>query len=379
MTVSAHDTNTMYCLGACTTEQPRPPTPTPTEIPQITPVITKKTPQIIQKTVATPNPCQKTAVVSRHNQGQKGLLRRLLDLLVEFYNLLLRLTGKEPRVAPQPVTPCPASPTNQPTPTSPQGITSVPVTTAPTIAPTKSVVAGSAGCGLPITPGKTTQTITVNGTKRTYILVIPTGLDPNKSVPIIMGFHGGSDTAENASQYMGLTGTEQALYVYPQAPYWAEAGGVAWDVNPAGVDFPYFDAMLSELGKKHCVDTTRVFAAGKSNGAFFVNALACNRPNAIKAIASVAGGGVSSSCTKSMPAMIVHGSADTAVPFAQGVTTRDFWRQLNKCSATTTPVSPSPCVGYSGCSKSVVWCQHSGGHDWPTWAGAGIRKFFLSL
>ena len=51
--------------------------------------------------------------------------------------------------------------------------------------------------------------------------------------------------------------SEAALYVYPQAPYWPAAGGVAWNVDPAGVDFPYFDALIADLGRKFCVDTTR--------------------------------------------------------------------------------------------------------------------------
>jgi polyhydroxybutyrate depolymerase len=100
------------------------------------------------------------------------------------------------------------------------------------------------------------------------------------------------------------------------------------------------------------VDSARVFATGKSNGAFFVNSLLCQRAASCKAAASVAGGGPQYSCSTPKAFMGVHGSAS---------------------------VSPSPCVSYPGTLNPVVWCEHSGGHVWPSWAGADIRSFFLGL
>ena len=239
---------------------------------------------------------------------------------------------------------------------------------------------GTPGCGLPTTTGTTTRTLTVNGAQRTYLVSVPNGLNPNTVTPVVMGFHGGSSTSAAARNSYGLEGSEPAIYVYPQAPYWPEAGGVAWDVNPAGVDFPYFDAMLEDLKNKHCVDTARVFAAGKSNGGFFVNALACYRAQAIRALASVAGGGPSGNCSQAKAAMIVHGSADPIVPVATGKRSRDYWLAAGQyASAPPVSVSPPPCMSYPGTIHPVVWCEHSGGHTWPSWTGAAVRTFFLSL
>lgn len=145
------------------------------------------------------------------------------------------------------------------------------------------------------------------------------------------------------------------------------------------VDFPYFDAMLNDLKNKHCVDTARVFVAGKSNGGFFVNSLACNRPNAVRALASVAGGGPQHHCTQPKPAMIVHGSADTVVSIGSGRYSRDYWLFLNQYpNSTPVPATPPPCVSYPGTLNPVLWCQHGGGHTWPTWVGPAVRGFFLS-
>ena len=177
---------------------------------------------------------------------------------------------------------------------------------------------------------------------------------------------------------MGLTGPEAAFYVYPQAPYWPAAGGVAWDVSPTGVDFPYFDALLGELALNYCIDSTRISATGKSNGAFFVNALACHRPGVLRSIAPVAGGGPSSNCTKAISAMVVHGSADPVVAINSGRQSRDYWLAASLYTgAAPVPATPAPCISYPGTSNPVLWCQHSGAHIWPGWAGLGIRQFFL--
>ena len=76
--------------------------------------------------------------------------------------------------------------------------------------------------------------------------------------------------------------------------------------------------------------------------------------------------------------MIVHGSADTAVPLRSGQYSRDYWLYRDfYAGATPTAVVPAPCVSYPGTVVPVLWCQHSGGHIWPTWAGAAITNFFL--
>lgn len=237
------------------------------------------------------------------------------------------------------------------------------------------------GCGQAVSPGTSTQTIAVGSARRTYLLVVPAAVPAGTALPVIMALHGGSDTAENANRYMGLGNDRAALYVYPQAPYWPEAGGVGWNVDPAGVDFPYFDTLIADLGKKFCVDPTRIFAAGKSNGGFMVNALACFRPGMLRGIASVGGGGPQTSrCTAGVAAMIVHGQADHTVSMRSGQWSRDYWLARNRnTGAAPVPTKIPPCVGYPGAAKPVLWCQHQGGHSWPGWTGTGIIDFFLGL
>ncbi|MEA2231850.1 MAG: polyhydroxybutyrate depolymerase [Solirubrobacteraceae bacterium] len=234
-------------------------------------------------------------------------------------------------------------------------------------------------CGLPPIPGTTTETIVVGGVQRTYLKVVPASVVANRPVPVIMGFHGGNDTAQAAEAYMGLTSADPVLYVYPQGARFGLAWA-GWNVDPAGADFPFVDAILADLKSRHCVDPARVFAAGKSNGAFFVNSLLCHRAASFRAAASVAGGGRPSTCAQPRAYMGIHGSADRTVPISTGIQSRDRWLADNRyANAPIVAVDPSPCASYPGTLNRVVWCGHPGGHIWPGWAGAAIRSFFLGL
>ena len=242
---------------------------------------------------------------------------------------------------------------------------------------------GAAPCaGLVSAAATTDESVDVNGATRTYVLAIPVPLDGSSAVPLIFGFHGFGGTGDAASQYFGLTGTEPAVYAYPQAlPLPGQNGGIGWDMEADGVDIAFIDALVAKLSAEHCIDPARVFAAGHSHGASFSNHLGCYRPELLRAIAPVAGGGPwAGECTGSVSAMLTHGAADGDVPISNGIGSRDHWLEANGCAgAASSPAEPAPCVVYDGCSEPVLWCEHAGGHEWPDFAGSGIRGFFLSF
>jgi polyhydroxybutyrate depolymerase len=238
---------------------------------------------------------------------------------------------------------------------------------------------GTPGCGQPVKPGATKHTIVANGEPRTYLKIVPNGLDPKTPVPVIMGLHGGNGAAEQANAYMGLTGSAAALYIYPQAGPFLDARA-GWNVDPAGKDLPYFDALVADLKAHNCVQASRIFVAGMSNGGFMVNSLLCHRPNLFRAAASVAGGGPQNNCTTPRAFLGVHGTADPTVPIGTGRYSRSYWLAANKHGGgAPAPANPSPCVSHPGTLNPVIWCEHSGAHDWPSWAGSTIRNWFLSL
>jgi hypothetical protein len=74
--------------------------------------------------------------------------------------------------------------------------------------------------------------------------------------------------------------------------------------------------------------------------------------------------------------MVIHGTTDSVIPLEEGEGARDVFLQTNECGETTSPTDPDPCIAYDGCAAPVHWCQFSGDHEWPDFAGAGVWQFF---
>jgi polyhydroxybutyrate depolymerase len=155
----------------------------------------------------------------------------------------------------------------------------------------------------------------------------------------------------------------------------------AWDLT-GNTDLAFFDALLTKIESQYCVDKNRIFAAGHSSGGYFSNVLGCKRGDVLRGIAPVSGGGPFGTCTGQVAAWIAHGTNDTTVLPAQGRASRDHWVTANTCDgATSSPVTPSPCVEYASCDAgyAVRWCEYNGTHTYPTFAPQGIWSFFKSL
>jgi polyhydroxybutyrate depolymerase len=212
---------------------------------------------------------------------------------------------------------------------------------------------------------------------RTYFFTPPTNYQIATAYPLIIAFHGSGDNGANVRGYYGLEepAKGQALFVYPSGN--AADGG--WSLANDGPDVKLVDAILKELLASYCVDTDAVFATGFSYGGWMATQIACARPMVIKGIAPVAGGGPQGSCSSATPAMIIHGSADGAEPIVAGENARNHYRDTNGCQSSSQPASPSPCVSLNGCKSPVLWCEHAGGHEIPTFARQGMWDFFESL
>ena len=118
------------------------------------------------------------------------------------------------------------------------------------------------------------------------------------------------------------------------------------------------------------------------------NSLGCWKADVISAIAPCSGGPARpkdeddvfywGECNGQVAAMVMHGSSDAVIPLVEGEMARDIFLGENECDETSTSTDPSPCVAYDGCAKPVHWCEFSGGHDWPDFAGDGVWDFFAA-
>lgn len=237
------------------------------------------------------------------------------------------------------------------------------------------------GCGRSANPGAHNREITVNGTRRTFIVVVPDGYDPNTPIPLIFGWHGNGWNANSfrPSVAVEASADRPAIFVYADGlPVGGGASG--WDLSNSGRDVRLFDALVTQLRRELCIEETRIFSYGRSYGAFFTNTLACARPNVLRASAAISGGGPGGGCVGPTSAWVSHNMDDGTVGFQNGVNTRNYFVNANQCDPNdVTQIVPDTCVEYNGCMprSRVVWCaQPTGGHNPPNFAGASIWAFF---
>jgi polyhydroxybutyrate depolymerase len=202
-------------------------------------------------------------------------------------------------------------------------------------------------------------------TNRFFWLRLPNGYDPTRAYPTVFIGPGCGESGA-ASIPIQTVSMDDAIVV--------GLNGVGNCFNKDAADTPelaYFDTTLAAVEASTCVDTSRVFMAGFSSGAWLTSYLGCVRGNVIRAQASSAGGlpPIPPTCTGPIPAMYV---ADTDDPDNPPSTVMVALRRVltaNGCGTETEPYDigvPSPCVQYQGCLPGypVVWCETSGiGHS----------------
>jgi poly(3-hydroxybutyrate) depolymerase len=240
-----------------------------------------------------------------------------------------------------------------------------------------TAVTMSSGCGTEPAP-EGDGSIEVDGMGRTYIVELPAGYDQNAAYPLILGFHGAGLDAQGFRGYfdLGTAAGDEAIVAYLDAL----GNPTGWQYNR---DIPFAEAVLMQLKSQYCIDEARVFATGHSSGGYFTNALGCRLGDQLRAIAPVSGGAAVRTMCEGMPAAwIAHGASDNIVPTSEGQGARDFWAEHNGCDTSmSTPVDPSPCVAYSGCSANapVHYCEYEGQHGPPMFAVEALWTFFRSL
>jgi polyhydroxybutyrate depolymerase len=119
-------------------------------------------------------------------------------------------------------------------------------------------------------------------------------------------------------------------------------------------DIGFVSALINKLTNEHHIDPSKVYAAGISNGGFFLQSLAFELPGEIKALATVAATmpiafAEAQSLTRPVSVMLIHGTQDPLVPFEGGrvragargriLSAPDSavkWAQLNGCSTNQT-------------------------------------------
>ncbi|MBY0495101.1 MAG: hydrolase [Cyanobacteria bacterium] len=284
------------------------------------------------------------------------------------------------------------------------------------------VAAGQRPSGRVATPpGGVRSTIGVslaaNGITRRYLLHVGDAVDRGRRVPLVLIFHGGSDTPEHTEQMTGfsaLADREGIAVAYPEGidKGWADGRGA----TPADIqqidDVAFTRAMISDIQKRQGIDAKRIYAAGPSNGGIMVHRLGCDAADVFAAIGPVIAGLASNLVPRCRPATAVsvaaiQGVDDPVVPFRGGIVGADvraarggavegsrateaFWSSINGCDRTPLISRQPPRIKdgtsvvvreYSGCrdDAGVAWYEIAGGgHRWPPSELAGPGERFVT-
>ena len=254
-------------------------------------------------------------------------------------------------------------------------------------------VVASTSCGKPAQAAGffAGRSIDVAGATRTYDLFVPPAAK-TALVPIVFVFHADNGASLRPDLPLENASAGQAIFVYPYGR------GNAWDLGAPATngDYPFVEQLKAELHSLLCVDEKRTFAYGFSNGAFFVNMLACYRgPSLFRAIATSSGGlyppegaagfyddrGNFVCPMEPVASLVLHGTSDRVVSYeGDGLSARDSWRAANGCASSTRTFGPSPCVAFDGCSKNPVgFCNFPGGHELWSGTASAVWTFFAAL
>jgi polyhydroxybutyrate depolymerase len=251
--------------------------------------------------------------------------------------------------------------------------------------------------------------LTHQGVARSYFVHVPAALEGRVGVPAVMLFHGGEGDGRDAEEAAGLAAVAQArgfVAIYPNSP------GQQWNdgratTNSGFDDVAFVRAVVADASARFGVDRGRVFAAGMSNGGMFVQRLACDAPDLIRAGAAVVANmpaDLVPRCapTRAVPLLLMGGTADPLMPFGGGEIaaarrlgagvggqviswpqTVDFWARANGCDSRSGPEQLADAArdgtrvareALGGCSAPVVaFTVDGGGHTWPGMEGRERR------
>ncbi|KAG6301405.1 hypothetical protein E4U09_005273 [Claviceps aff. purpurea] len=232
------------------------------------------------------------------------------------------------------------------------------------------------GCGTKHSfAGKTQEFgINSNGRHRTYRLHLPSKYDAKTPTPLLIAYHGNGNEPvkfEGQTRFSDESVNPHMIAVYP--------AGVnnSWQGAPYAVphvnDEAFTMDLLTHIKDHYCIDESRVYASGHSNGGGFCDVLACSRDVGAQfaAFAPISGAfytefqgnakcdAAAAAASKSWPRPMfeVHGTGDKRIPY-------DGRKSGGNGPLPSIPAWVSAWAKRNGCSAPVATDLGHGVHDY---------------
>ncbi len=163
-------------------------------------------------------------------------------------------------------------------------------------------------------------------------VIVPTSYDPAIPTPVVILLHGYTSSGSETEDYMQFARRAEEfgfLYLFPDGTrdcfgqrFW-NATDACCNFCGSGVDDSgYLLAVIDEMKRLYNVDAGRVFFVGHSNGGFMSYRMACDHPDEIAAITSLAGATFldPEDCGPAAPVHVlqIHGTADAVIGYGGG-------------------------------------------------------------
>ncbi len=204
---------------------------------------------------------------------------------------------------------------------------------------------------------------------RQYLVHTPADFDNEKYYPLLLFYPGKGATPQMIQNAYGLDALP-VIVAYPY-PTTSTDGFPSWQGAPyssGSDDVAFTQAVIDKTQDDLCIDRTKMYAAGMSNGGGFVSLLSCRMADQLAGFVVIAGAMYAphDDCvpSRATPLLSVHGDKDASVPYAGSAIRRlpaiESWSakraQLNGCSAreTSSQGLALEITTWSGCRDGAV-------------------------
>jgi polyhydroxybutyrate depolymerase len=221
-------------------------------------------------------------------------------------------------------------------------------------------------------------TIQSGGRERTFYLDVPDSALTGSPVPLVLVFHG---VLSDGAEIEAVTRFPQKA---AQEGFITAAGdgiGQSWN---AGVccqpaqgenvdDVGFTRDMVAAIESEYCIDESRIYVTGFSNGSAMTFRLYCEAADLFAAYAPVGGSLALFPCEPSAPRplQIINNVSDPVVPFVLGEFSFGESLRMNSCNAVRESVTLSPtatCEIAPECANGAtteLCAVENLGHRWP--------------